>query len=332
MLSLSVLACWIVIWSTWSLIGQSDGLFWFKSQFSAISGDRSYYATLNSLDLFLRISFSWIGYLIGFIGALTYIISIGIRKVIEKRIVEETLDEEESNKKLLTVDQFLLVIIGLIIIRIILILIFDLIPINDPRFLLIDLHLVGLLVPSWIIAYQHFKESIKLISPNNFFIKTKSIKRTNLFGSIFVFLIFFSHFWSQLPVMVNQAYIVTPEKEAGLFLQAYITSKYSSQFTPKIFIDSPVVAYYANLEVHQMISSEWIDIFNPLNTLITTNIRILVLHDVPYSKGYSYFNFLTANPAFITKEKTNFTRIFQYDGWELQYGAKPVVIYWLDHS
>ncbi|OLS16772.1 MAG: hypothetical protein HeimC3_51920 [Candidatus Heimdallarchaeota archaeon LC_3] len=318
--SLLIFLQWIIIWSLWNFFGTENYLQWIANQSKALNWESYFAGNLPHLFLILDLYFSWIGYLIPLAGCLIfYLIYFLIKNDIQ---FEKFSDNENWSKSFI----FINIMTTITIIRISSAVVFSLIPIYYPRFVLIDLSIIVLLLPCWLNIF-------KMV---NFYFKTKKLKEFNIsnrlksISKLLLILFIIFSFFSQSSVISSQDYILTPSKSAGSFLESYMI--HEGYLNEKVLIDSPTIAYYAGLSITQMIPSSAFRVENPLEELLNSKIKFIVAQNSSFSEVYFQFPFLLNHPLnFNTENGIIFQKIFEYDGWELNYGVKPIIIYFLSY-
>lgn len=289
----------ILLWSTWIHSQTGNYFYWLSAQFNTINWDNQFYGPLTIWDkirLYLSLS-----YLLPLIGCLIFIFH---------------KQKFDANK----INDFLKSIILIITIRIVMVLLTSAIPISETRFILLDLHLFVLLTSGFAL----------LRKPN-----TKFVKNYKLFNKIewnnpklqittitLLVILLTGNSVYYLDTYRNRDFVMKPEYEAGIFLKDELKNGY----TGKILVDSSPILYFSGLEYNEIITTEYIDRSDPLSVFHNGN-QYICLMNVSFSLFYEIYGFLKNNPDSITFDNLYFEKIFHFDGWELQYGAKPVVIY-----
>ncbi len=316
-----ILGGWLLLWSLWSRLGVGYGTYWINTQLEALKWDSTFYN--SGINVFTLYS-SWIGYGLGFVGGILLLTLFGVRRY------NETFLNYNLPPALNLLDEnceevyFLLVFLGVSLCKLISTYISGVIPSYNPRFVLIDLYLIVLLIPSWHLLFRILIQFLKEKSTLNTKLDLNRIFVINPV-SILIGIIITGAFLNQVSLFSTQSYIVEPERQAGLFIKSWVSENVPIDEKVNIFVDSPVISYYGNLESDQMVSSEKYARF--LNKNIDPNLRLIVLHNVSYSKGYETFSFLRDLPVNLTVESSHFLKVYEYTGWELEYGAASVTIY-----
>jgi hypothetical protein len=306
---------WIILWCLWNYFGTGDYFHWFFSQINTVSWDIIFEAYNLNYFLIFELYLSWFGYIIPLISFLFYSL---IYILFEKYGNDEEID---SNFPWITYYKFLKVIFLIVIVRIGAVIGLSLIPYNFPRFIIVDLIIIVLLVPSLLFVAEIAKINIKKLNLKY----SNIVKIKNIFASTLLLVIIFN-FIIQIPILEGQDYTLTPSKQTGIFLKNINDKEDNLNF--KILIDSPTIAYYADLSLNQMIPSSKFRIQDPLAELRKLNIDLIVLQNVSYSEVYFRFPFLNTNPDnYSSLNGVYFEKIYEYDGWELNYGVKPIFIY-----
>ncbi|UCE12527.1 MAG: hypothetical protein JSV04_10060, partial [Candidatus Heimdallarchaeota archaeon] len=154
-----IFCIWILLWSLWSRLGVGEGSYWLQTRISVIAWDRLFLGVEHTIFGGFSMYFTWIGYTLGLLGGILALFTIIIRfksSLINQN--DEKTAEENHIIPLVNEERFLIVITAIVLIRIFTLIVFTLVPVNDPRYVLIDLHLVVLLIPGWLYFVTGFKE------------------------------------------------------------------------------------------------------------------------------------------------------------------------------
>ncbi len=137
---------------------------------------------------------------------------------------------------------------------------------------------------------------------------------------------------NQLPEFSDRAYILAPEKTAGEYL-GQLTSV-DNQYN--FWVDAPLAIYHSNLEPDRFFSS---DLLLPIearfkdSTLTTAlaaiekhNIRYILWEDVSYTFVGQIWPQMAHQQVF-EQDGYRFEPVFHYSGWELDFGARPTIVW-----
>jgi hypothetical protein len=149
------------------------------------------------------------------------------------------------------------------------------------------------------------------------------------FSTVYALLLVSSLF-RQLPDFRGMAYTLAPERAAGEFLGR--TAPAESQF----WVDAPVAIYFSGLEPGRFHSSDQLlpdtarerdDIAgSALDAVDTHDIEYVLWEDVSYTFVQRVWPQMVEREAF-EQNGFRFEPVFQYSGWELDFGARPTKIW-----
>jgi len=139
--------------------------------------------------------------------------------------------------------------------------------------------------------------------------------------------------WSlahQLPDFRDMAYTLAPERAAGERLGAIASDKGG------FWVDAPVTIFYSKLQPHRFHSSDRLlphavresgrsaDL--ALEAILEHDIRFVLWEDVSYTYVQRIWPQMAAGQPF-EQDGVRFIPVFQYSGWELDYGARPTILW-----
>lgn len=185
-------------------------------------------------------------------------------------------------------------------------------PVADPRYILVTL---PVLVSVGVIAIAAIRNySLRLV-----FITTYAL-----------FLL--TSLYDQIPSFFDRAYIIAPERTAGEYLGQTMQADHQDNF----WVDAPVTVYYSNLDPERFFSSDTLlpqekryqdnTINMALNSIEKYNIRYVLWEDVSYTFVGRVWPQMAAGQVF-DQNGYRFEPVFDYSGWELDYGARPTIIW-----
>jgi hypothetical protein len=185
-------------------------------------------------------------------------------------------------------------------------------PVADPRFILVTL---PVLVGVGVIAIAAAPHDIIRLSLTALYILMLLVSLSD-----------------QMPAFSEMAYIINPERVAGEYLAEIATPEDKYNY----WVDAPVAIYYSNLNPQRFFSS---DVLLPtktryrddtLNIALTAikehNIRYVLWEDVPYTFVGEVWPQMAEAVAF-EQNGYRFEPVFRFAGWELDYGAKPTILW-----
>ncbi len=184
---------------------------------------------------------------------------------------------------------------------------------TDVRFSVPDLPLLALLMPTWLsLAGQlsiRWRERLALGAG------------LIVFGAVVPLGL-------AAPALDKVAYIIVPEKEAGLFL------KEQPLDGGTIWCDAPVSIYYSTLPLDSFVSSDSIEDYMAtsefteagVQAIETQGIKYLLYEHVSYNGTYWFFPQLKEGQEFAVGG-FRLTPIYTFQGWETQYGAHPTAVW-----
>ena len=121
-----------------------------------------------------------------------------------------------------------------------------------------------------------------------------------------------------------------PERAAGEYLGA------TAPLEGKFWVDAPVAIYFSGLEPDQFLSSdqllpeatrEYKDVSDvALTAIIDHDIRYVLWEDVSYTFVQNVWPQMATGQAF-NQNGYRFEPVFRYEGWELDYGARPTQLW-----
>ena len=134
----------------------------------------------------------------------------------------------------------------------------------------------------------------------------------------------------QLPAFRDMAYTLAPERAAG---------EYLGQVAPKVgnfWVDAPVSIYFSGLEPERFFSSDQLlpqearesdQVTNiALDAILTHDVRFVLWEDVSYTFVQRVWPQMAKGRAF-EQNGYRFEPVFRYEGWELDYGARPTMLW-----
>jgi hypothetical protein len=154
--------------------------------------------------------------------------------------------------------------------------------------------------------------------------------RTRWAVTVLYALLLVSSLVRQLPDFRGMAYTLAPERAAGEFLGRIAPAE--GQF----WVDAPVAIYFSGLEPGRFRSSDRLlpetarerdDIADfALDAVDTHDIQYVLWEDVSYTFVQHVWPQMARGEAF-EQNGFRFEPVFQYSGWELDYGARPTMIW-----
>jgi hypothetical protein len=183
-------------------------------------------------------------------------------------------------------------------------------PSPDPRYVLVSLPLVA-------------GAGVILIAA----LPQKWLRRAvSVVYALFLVFSLFRH----LPDFRDMAYILAPERGAGEFLGRVAPEE------GNFWVDAPVAIYFSQVDPARFRSSEQL-LPEPvreqddvdcvaLEAITTQDIRFVLWEDVPYTYVQRVFPQM-AYGSRLEQNGLRFEPVFQYAGWELEYGARPTLLW-----
>jgi hypothetical protein len=139
--------------------------------------------------------------------------------------------------------------------------------------------------------------------------------------------------WSlsrELPGFRDMAYVLAPERAAGEYLGA--VAAHEGGF----WVDAPVSIYFSGLDPERFHSSDGLlphtlrapgsDADRALKAILEHNIRFVLWEDVSYTYVQRIWPQMADGRSF-EQNGVGFSPVFQYSGWELDYGARPTILW-----
>ena len=139
--------------------------------------------------------------------------------------------------------------------------------------------------------------------------------------------------WSlpnQLPEFRGMAYTLAPERAAGEHLGATASAEGS------FWVDAPVAIYYSELQPERFRSSDRLlphairepslDADLAREAIREHGIRLVLWEDVSYTYVQRIWPQMADGQTF-EQDGVRFVPVFQYSGWELDYGARPTLLW-----
>jgi len=141
--------------------------------------------------------------------------------------------------------------------------------------------------------------------------------------------------YRQLPNFRDMAYVLAPERAAGEVLGDVAPAD------GHFWVDAPVSIYYSRLEPERFFSSDQLlpaetrDLDHipavALSALLAHDIRFVLWEDVSYTFVQRVWPHMAAGQAFQqdgpAAARYRFEPVFRYVGWELDYGARPTILW-----
>ncbi|MCP4541222.1 MAG: hypothetical protein GY832_29165 [Chloroflexi bacterium] len=136
----------------------------------------------------------------------------------------------------------------------------------------------------------------------------------------------------QLPTFPDKAYVIAPEKAVGEYLGTV------APVEGNFWVDAPTTIYYSQLQPERFFSSDRLlpdenearSVNNApraaLNAIAAHNIRFVMWEDVPYTFVQHVWPQMANGQAF-EQDNYRFEPVFRYTGWELDYGARPTILW-----
>jgi hypothetical protein len=135
---------------------------------------------------------------------------------------------------------------------------------------------------------------------------------------------------SQLAGFRDKAYVLAPERAAGEALRVPTLSQ------GNFWVDAPTSIYFSDLPPERFFSSEQLvphelreqpDVaLLALAAMAENAVRLVLWEDVSYTYVGQVWPQMAAGEAF-EQDGYRFMPVFSYAGWELEYGAKPTVLW-----
>lgn len=187
-------------------------------------------------------------------------------------------------------------------------------PAADPRYVLVSLPvLVGVGVVA-IAAAPHRNTRVALAGLHTLFLILALIR--------------------QLSTFPGKAYVIAPERAVGEYLGAVAPDE------GFFWVDAPVSIYYSRLQPERFFSSNrllpaegenevrWTDGAprTALSAIAAHDIRFVVWEDVPYAFVQHVWPQMAHGQPF-EQDGYHFEPVFRYSGWELDYGARPTMLW-----
>jgi hypothetical protein len=181
-------------------------------------------------------------------------------------------------------------------------------PVFDPRLLLVTLPLATVVGALAIGRFQNPAVRISLVAIQMAVVVYSAV--------------------AQLPTFRGRAAYLHPAQAAGRYL--------ASQNEGAFWVDSPVAIYASGLPLARFVSSE--DLLRgelpapaagrvaAMRAIRELGIRYVLCEHVSYSATWVVWPEMERNREFVDG-RLRFTPVFQYGGWELQYGATPVTLW-----
>jgi hypothetical protein len=139
--------------------------------------------------------------------------------------------------------------------------------------------------------------------------------------------------WSlphELPGFRDMAYVLAPERAAGQFLGA------AAAQVGDFWVDAPVSIYSSGLDPKRFHSSDRLlpqalrepgsDADRALEAILEHDIRFVLWEDVSYTYVQRIWPQMADGQPF-EQNGVRFSPVFQYSGWELDYGARPTILW-----
>ena len=183
-------------------------------------------------------------------------------------------------------------------------------PTADPRYVLVSIPvLVGAgAVAIWAISHR----KVLLLS-------------TGIYAALLVLSLV-----RQLPTFRDMPYVLAPERAAGEHLSTVSSGEGS------FWVDAPVSIYYSGLPLERFTSSDVLlrDETRRLDYAPSTAISAITAHDIRFvlweDVPYNYVNLVwpqMSDGASFQQDGYRFDPVFHYSGWELDYGARPTILW-----
>ena len=134
----------------------------------------------------------------------------------------------------------------------------------------------------------------------------------------------------QLPTFPDMPYVLAPERAAGEYLGTVASGE------GNYWVDAPVSVYYSGLRLERFFSSDLLlrDETRQLDYATSTGVAAIAAYDIGFvlweDVPYNYAGLVwpqMADGTGFELDNYHFEPVFQYAGWELDYGARPTILW-----